>query len=58
MFNTKQARSWLKRNGYKPIKRVHETAKFYRYRIRKPGPYNYRTKMFSPGILAVIGFKR
>ena len=35
-WNTTKARNWLKKNKIKPMKRVHTTLNYYRYRILKP----------------------
>ena len=57
-FTTKEARKWLKNNNFKPIKRVHKTKNYLRYRIRYPyKKYEYRIIDFeSPFIKAVIMF--
>ena len=57
LYDTARARRWLKRHHYEPIKRVHETTRFLRYRIKEPDErYEYRIKQFTEGIKAVIGF--
>lgn len=57
-FTTRQARSWLKHHGYKPIKRVHKTKNYLRYRIREPSHiYKTITKKISNGVALVIEFK-
>ena len=38
-WNTNQAREYLKKNGKQPIKRVHTTDKYHRYRLIEPN-YN------------------
>lgn len=35
-FDTKTAREWLKKHKYYPIKPVHVTKKFFRYRLKRP----------------------
>jgi len=57
-FDTKAARSWLKKNSMKPIKRVHSTGKYHRYRIREPrSDLQYRIKSIDRGVRAVISFR-
>jgi len=36
MYTTKEAREWLRRHGYDPIKKVHKTENYLRYRLIKP----------------------
>ena len=54
--DTASARRWLKLHHFTPIKRVHETARYLRYRIKEPDydHYEYRTKQISNGIKIVI----
>ena len=58
IWDTTRARRWLNKNKLYPLKRVHETTRYYRYRIRNPDyeKYEYRIKVLSNGIKAVIGF--
>jgi hypothetical protein len=54
-FTKKQAESWLKKNNYKPIKHVHSTDNFHRYRIVEPNSLsNYYTQSLNNGIELVI----
>ncbi len=55
MFTTKKANRWLKKNKISPIKKVHETKNYYRYRITEPDFDYYITKQLSDGIKLVIG---
>ena len=56
-YDTARARRWLSRHQYVPIKRVHETTRYLRYRIKEPDKrYEYRIKPFTNGVKAVIGF--
>ena len=56
-FTTKKARAFLKKNGFKPIKRVDKTKNFLRYRIRDPKQFKrFRTISFTKNIKAVVGF--
>ena len=56
-YNPDSARRWLKRHHYEPIKRVHITANYLRYRIREPDEdkYEYRMKAIDTGIKLVLG---
>lgn len=59
-WKTQKCRNWLQKNNFKPIKRVHITNKYYRYRIRRPKQFKrLRTKIIdkSNGIHLIIGFK-
>ncbi len=58
IYDTHSARRWLRRHNYTPIKRVHETTRFLRYRIREPdyNNYEYTTKYITTGIKMIIGF--
>ena len=54
-FDTKTARKFLKKHDYKPIKRVHKTENYLRYRIRRPKDKTmYRMINFGDDIKAVI----
>lgn len=55
LFYTKrQSNAWVKLHGYQPIKPVHETKRYYRYRLTTPSTkYDYRTIKFKDGLLAV-----
>lgn len=55
LFNTREATKWLKKHNFKPIKRVHKTEKYLRYRIREPEYSKYRTQEIDNGILFVYG---
>lgn len=58
-FNTKQARSWLKRNKLKPIKRVDKTEKFLRYRIEEPtDDLEFRTIELTDDIKAILAIEK
>lgn len=51
------AEKWLMEHKLKPIKNVHETDNFYRYRMKNPKGYHYmRTKKLDNGINLIIGF--
>lgn len=52
------ARKWLRTHEYRPIKRVHKTKKYLRYRIIQPNNrYQYRIINLSNHINAVLMFK-
>ena len=56
-WTAKRARKFLKENGFEPIKRVHETKNYYRYRLVEPDDEsNYITRKSStyPSILYII----
>jgi len=36
MYTTQESRDWLRAHDIRPIKRVHETANYYRYRLARP----------------------
>ena len=53
-FTLKSANKWIKEHNYKPIKNVHETKGFWRYRLTKPSKTAiYRMIKFGKGIMAV-----
>lgn len=54
-WNPIDASLWLTSHNFKPIKRVHETKNYYRYRIREPNYKEYVTKSISPGIKLILG---
>lgn len=50
--------NWLKHHHLEPIKKVHITDDYLRYRINSPKKYKrFRTKRLSCGIKVVLGFK-
>lgn len=56
-WNDEQAKRKLKSMGLHPIKPVHETANYLRYRIQDPGYYTrFAIKPTSKGMKLVIGF--
>lgn len=58
MWTTDKARKWLKEHDLIPIKRVHKTARFLRYRIMEPTFNHYKTKILDNGIEIVYGFDK
>jgi hypothetical protein len=58
-WSTQQARAWLKKEGFVPIKRVDRTESLLRYRLRPPRRYTrFRVKAVKPGVSFVLGFRR
>lgn len=58
MWSTGRARRWLMAKGYQPIKRVHTTKKYYRYRLVEPSAgFKYRMKVIGDGIRFVMGVR-
>lgn len=59
-WTTKNARKWMAKNNYKPIKRVDKKINWLRYRQTDPKKYkSFRTIELNKnkGIMAVIGIK-
>lgn len=57
-YNSNEARKWLKKHNYSPIKRVDKTINYLRYRIRAPSKkYNYFIKEITPSIKFVFMIK-
>ena len=57
LYDTTRARRWLRKNKIIPCKRVHETTRFLRYRIKEPDyKYEYRIKRISDGIKMIFGY--
>ena len=57
-WTTSSARQWLRRNQIHPIKHVHVTKNYYRYRTTEPEIYKRFTMLsVSPTIKFVIGWK-
>ncbi len=55
-WTARGAKAWLKENKYVPIKRVHKTKHFCRYRIIDPAKFSdYRTTILDDGIHLVMG---
>lgn len=56
MYTDKEAEEWIKDHGIKPIKKVHLSKNYYRFRIINPNynEYKYYTKILKNGILAII----
>lgn len=57
--NTKDCRAWLSKHGYSPLKKVHITDKYYRYRIgRNFKNRRYATKEIDDGVMMVFMYKK
>lgn len=53
------ARQWLSEHNYHPIKPVHVTKTYFRYRLQDPSSKkNYITISFGKGIKAVVEKKK
>ena len=59
-WNTSQAHEYLKKSGYNPIKRVHTTDKYHRYRLIEPdyNKYHYIIKRGNNHIDYIIQMKK
>lgn len=54
-FKSQDARKWLTKHGYEPIKRVDKTKNYLRYRLTEPKKNGvYRTIDFGDDIKAVL----
>jgi len=47
-YTSQDARKWLKKHDFTPIKRVHTTINFHRYRIREPEDFQEKTFRLIP----------
>lgn len=55
-FTTASSRRWLKRHNFQPIKRVHKTTNYLRYRIIEPNDQDkYVFKHITDDIKFIIG---
>lgn len=59
-WNTIQARAWLKKHRYVPIKHVHRTENYLRYRLRDPELFSsFVTKSIpESGINIIFGIPK
>jgi len=54
-WNYPESLLWLRENDLKPIKPVHETLNFYRFRMYNPNPLKeYYTKEIMKGVKFII----
>lgn len=51
-----KANRWIRNNGYHPMKSVHITKNYYRYRMQEPNyeEYRYKTKTLNDNIKLII----
>jgi len=59
-YSKRSSANWLKYHGFKPIKKVHETVNYYRYRLKEPDEelYDYKIIPINNGIKTVIQFAK
>lgn len=60
-YTLAQTKTFLKRHGLSPIKEVHKTDKYYRYRLTVPSKRKFsgfRIKEITPSLKFVIGIRR
>lgn len=58
-WKSSEARTWLKHYGLTPLKKVHKTKNFLRYRIVDPRYFKrFITKKLPDEIEFIIGFKK
>ena len=59
-YTTKKARTFLKKNKFTPIKRVHKTNEYLRYRLQNPSKFKrFITKSILKGkVKLIIGFNK
>lgn len=56
-WSLKQANSFIHLHDFKPIKKMHETKNYYRFRLEEPNKrYRYRTKEVFPGVKFIFRF--
>jgi hypothetical protein len=57
-WTTSSANAWLRKHKLKPIKKVHTTKKYYRYRIQNPDKFDRLRikKLPSVHVSLVLGF--
>ena len=57
-WTSDKCKEWLNKHNLKPLKRVHLTHKYLRYRIREPSEFKkFITKGTKEGVKLVIGYK-
>lgn len=55
-WTPRRARQWLLRHGYVPVKVMHPTKRYFRYRLNDPDLYvSFRTIRLGDGVLGVYG---
>lgn len=56
-FDKKKAEQWIKKHNFIPIKELHETNKYLRYRLQIPNKKHfYVTKKITEYITFIIGY--
>ena len=57
MYDPARCRRWLMKHKLNPIKKVHITTNYLRYRIKEPDydHYEYKTKQISDGVKIILG---
>jgi hypothetical protein len=57
IWSPNSSATWLMRHSFHPIKRMHETSHYYRYRLMEPSKRRrYVTKTIGHGIKFIISF--
>ena len=55
-WSAKKAKLWLQKHSLSPMKKVHKTDQYLRYRIHDPAKYaHFITKTLPNGIVLIIG---
>jgi hypothetical protein len=55
LWTPRKATNWLMLHNFYPIKKVHETEHYYRFRIQEPRKYaEYMTKTLPFGIKLIL----
>jgi hypothetical protein len=58
IWSLDDAKKWLRQHRIVPIKKVHSTKYFYRFRIKEPNEFiRFITKKIAHGVELVIGFR-
>lgn len=56
-YTTEDACKWLHKHKLKPIKKVHETENYYRYRLQEPCKQcTCRTIQLKPGLKMLVKY--
>jgi hypothetical protein len=56
-FTEMEAEKWIMFHRYHPIKPVHETKQYYRFRLENPRDFShFITKEIEDGVKLIIGF--
>ena len=59
-YSLKSANDWIKLHNFKPIKKMHETINYYRFRLKpvNENKFDYRMKHLTTGVMAVIEYPK